>query len=77
MNLSEYATSILILSFAIFILASLISLEKRQKFVSKVKNKVVTGKTLQEIKEDIIIKQGSEQIKKLVSKHLNIPVSLL
>lgn len=68
MNFSDYATSALIIITSIFMITGLIRLDKRKK---------LTSKTLKEIKEDLVFKQGRDQIKKLINKNLSIPVTLL
>jgi len=41
------------------------------------KNKAVTARTIADYKQEILVKQGREQFKKLLEKGLNIPVVLL
>ncbi len=47
------------------------------KFISLTKNKRVAVKTIADYKQDLLVKQGREQFKKLLEKGLNIPVVLL
>lgn len=59
---------ILISIFAIFLLIGVNALKKRKN---------INSKTLNDIKQEILFKQGREQFKKLISKNLNIPVTML
>lgn len=46
-----------------------------EKRFGKINSKSI--KKITDIKQDIILKQGREQFKRLLSRNLNIPVSLL
>lgn len=61
--------SLILLSiFAIFLLVGVYAFKKRKN---------INAKTLNDFKQEILFKQGTEQFKKLITKHLSIPVTML